>query len=204
MVKTSGKILQGSNPHHPKKGSQIKVEPIKDIKDIKTIKKMISNNPLHYCIFILGINTNLRASDLCRIKAGQVKNIKSGDEIEIKERKSKKYRRITLNNQCVQAINKLLETRDYKDDEPLLTGQRGPINERTIHKYVKRWCNAINLKGNYGSHTLRKTWGYHQRVTFGRGIPELMQAFNHSSQKQTLDYLCVQPSEIKSLYENEL
>jgi len=29
-------------------------------------------------------------------------------------------------------------------------------------------------------------------------------AFNHSTQRQTLDYLCVQPEEVKSLYMNEL
>ena len=78
------------------------------------------------------------------------------------------------------------------------------LSVQAVHRMVKEWCGAIRLKGNYGSHTLRKTWGYHQRVTFGVGLPELMVAFNHSSQRQTLDYLCVQPEEIKSLYENEL
>ena len=37
-------------------------------------------------------------------------------------------------------------------------------------------------------------------MTFSVGIPELMVCFNHSTQKQTLDYLCVQPEEIKSVY----
>jgi hypothetical protein len=74
----------------------------------------------------------------------------------------------------------------------------------SVHRLVKGWCRDINLKGNYGSHTLRKTWGYHQRVTFGVGLPELMVAFNHSTQRQTLDYLCVQPEEIKNIYQNEL
>ena len=74
----------------------------------------------------------------------------------------------------------------------------------SVHRLVKGWCRAINLKGNYGSHSLRKTWGYHQRVTFSVGLPELMVAFNHSTQRQTLDYLCVQPEEIRSIYENEL
>ena len=72
------------------------------------------------------------------------------------------------------------------------------------NRLVKQWSRAINLKGNYGSHSLRKTFGYHQRVTFGRGIPELMVVFNHSTQHQTLDYLCIQPDEVKSIYMNEL
>ncbi len=74
----------------------------------------------------------------------------------------------------------------------------------SVNRLVKSWCRAINLKGNYGSHTLRKTWGYHQRVTFGVGLPELMVCFNHSTQRQTLEYLCVQPEEIRSVYANEL
>ncbi len=53
-------------------------------------------------------------------------------------------------------------------------------------------------------HTLRKTWGYHQRVSFNVGIPELMVCFHHSTQRQTLDYLCIQPEEIKSVYLNVL
>ena len=78
------------------------------------------------------------------------------------------------------------------------------VTVQTTHRLVKSWCKVINLKGNYGSHTLRKTWGYHQRVTFGVDLPRLMVCFNHSTQRQTLDYLCIQPEEIKDVYENEL
>jgi integrase len=103
------------------------------------------------------------------------------------------------------AIGGLLITREQaKDSDPLFGGQRGPLTVPSVNRLVKQWCRAINLKGNCGSHTLRKTFGYHQRVTFGRGIPELMTVFNHRSQRETLDYLCVQPDEVKSLYENEL
>ncbi|MDX2441674.1 MAG: hypothetical protein QNK40_14125 [Desulfobacterales bacterium] len=44
------------------------------------------------------------------------------------------------------------------------------FNNTSMSRLVKGWCNVINLKGNYASHTLRKTWGYHQRVTFNVGI----------------------------------
>jgi len=49
-----------------------------------------------------------------------------------------------------------------------------------------------------------RPWGYHQRVSFGVGLPELMVCFNHSTQRQTLEYLGVQPEEIRSVYANEL
>jgi integrase len=196
---------KGHNFNRPAKGSEIKVEPIREIKDIKAIKKMLSENIRDLALFTIGINTNLRASDLLNLKAGQVKGLKSMEEIEIREQKTGKKRRISLNDACICVIKKLLESTDYKDDDCLFKSQRGAVlTVPSVHRLVKAWCNAVNLKGNYGSHTLRKTFGYHQRVTYGVGLPELMVVFNHSSQKQTLDYLCVQPAEVKNIYSNQL
>lgn len=197
-------MRKGENTNHPKPGDEIKVEPIRSEKDIRAIKRLLSDTPRDLALFTVGINTNLRASDLLKITAGQVRTLKPMDEIELKEQKTGKRRRISLNNACVEAIQALLKSRDYRDDEPLFSGQRGTLTVPSVNRLVKQWCSAVNLKGNYGSHTLRKTWGYHQRVTFGRGVAELMVCFNHSSEKQTLDYLCVQPEEIKSIYMNEL
>ena len=192
------------NPNHPVKGSQIKVEPITKLKDIAKIKEMLADSPRNYALFILGINTCLRASDLLRLKAGQMRGLKPMGEIEIKEKKTGKTKRISLNKACVAAIRGLLDSRVYEDDSPLFLGRSGALTVPSVNRLVKGWCKAINLKQNYGSHTLRKTFGYQQRVTFGTGIAELMVVFNHSTQKQTLDYLCVQPDEIKSVYKNEL
>ncbi|MEE8479817.1 MAG: tyrosine-type recombinase/integrase [Desulfobacterales bacterium] len=166
---------------------------------------MLANKPRDLALFTIGINTNLRASDLLRLKVGQVKDLNAGDEVEIKERKTSKGRRITLNKTCVQAIQNLLASNQYFDGNHLFQSQRRHVlTVPAVHKLVKGWCGEINLKGNYGSHTLRKTWGYHQRVTFGVDLPRLMVCFNHSTRGQTLDYLCIQPQEIKDVYENEL
>nr|WP_319392858.1 tyrosine-type recombinase/integrase [uncultured Desulfobacter sp.] len=195
------------NLNHPKKGSHISVEPIRRQKDIKLIKKILQDSPRNLCLFILGINTNLRASDLLKIKVEQVRHLQPGEEITLKEKKTQKQRRINLNRVCIEAIQNLLKSIKYEDDDFLFLSNRKDKNALTVSSLstlVKKWCKDINLKGNYASHTLRKTWGYHQRVTFGVGIPELMVCFNHTSQKQTLDYLCVQPEEIKSVYQNEL
>ncbi|MBF0552586.1 MAG: tyrosine-type recombinase/integrase [Deltaproteobacteria bacterium] len=176
------------------------------LEDIKAIKKLLADRLRDLCLFTVGINTNLRASDLLQITVGQVRGLKPMGEIELKEKKTGKARRISLNRACVEAINGWLKARpkDVEDKDALFTGQRGTLTVETIHKLVKTWCKEINLKGNYGSHSLRKTFGYHQRVTFGVGIPELMTVFNHSTQKQTLAYLCVQPEEVKSVYLNQL
>lgn len=197
--------------NHPKPGSQIKVDPIRDLKAIKNIKRLLSDNPMNLALFTIGINTNLRASDILNLKVGQVRD---STEIEIREQKTKKLRRVTLNKSCADAIRNLLDTREYDDNDFLFKSQRGRKDRAgdMVKKWtvpyvsakVKKWCSDLNLKGNYGSHTLRKTWGYHQRVTFKIELPILMRCFNHSNQRQTLDYLCIQEQEIEDVFQNEL
>lgn len=191
---------RNGNANHPQKGDSIKVDPIKNLKDIQTIKKMLKDKPRDYCLFTLGINTNLRASDLLSITYDQVAGVSVGDELVLKEKKTGKARRITLNQAAVDAIGKLLGSVEYSLGDHLFKGQRGVLTVPSVNRLVKSWCKEINLKGNFGSHTLRKTFGYHQRVQLNTSIPELMVMFNHSTQKQTLDYLCIQADEIKDAY----
>ncbi|MGI9287517.1 MAG: tyrosine-type recombinase/integrase, partial [Pseudomonadales bacterium] len=119
----------------------------------------------------------------------------------------------TMNTGCYEAIQKLLEHLDRKalkardlswvDDDAYLFAGRQPdraISVPTLNNLVKDWCRKVNLKGNYGSHTLRKTWGYMQRTKQDTPIPLLMQAFGHASQQQTLSYLGIQPEEIELIY----
>lgn len=197
-------MKKGQNPNHPKKDSVIKVQPIIKPKDINSIKKLLSDKPRDLAIFVLGINTNLRASDILNLKVGQVKYIEPGEELEIKEQKTGKIRLITLNKSVVNAIQSWINSKPCTDDDYLFTGQRGRLTVSYLNALVKKWTSAINLKENYGSHSLRKTFGYQQRVRFGTSIPELMVMFNHSTQKQTLEYLCVQAEEIRSAYMNEI
>ncbi len=197
--------MSNGNVNHPKKGSQIAVEPIKAMQDIKAIKKLLSDKPRDLCLFTLGINTNLRASDLLSITIAQVVSLEPGDELTLKEQKTGKARRITINKAVQVAIQGLLRAKAYESGDYLFRSQRGAVlTVPSLSRLVKTWCRMIHLKGNYASHTLRKTWGYQQRKSFNVGIPELMVCFNHSSQRQTLDYLCIQPEEIKNVYLNEL
>lgn len=193
---------QGHKPSHT--GKTITEEPIKDIQAIRRIKdNLLSESARAYALFVVGINTAFRCGDLVGIKVGQVRGKLAGDEIVVKEEKTGKVRRVTLNEQTAFAIGRLLcETPDAQDDDQLFTGQRGRLTVSYVNRLVKRWVKGVGLSGQYGSHTLRKTWGYHQRVTFKASIESLMVAYNHSSQRQTLTYLCIQPDEMRAIYAN--
>jgi len=193
---------KGENPNHPEPGSHIVVEPIRSKQAIKRIKKLLENNPRNYCLFVFGINTAYRAKELLKVKVGQVRDLVPGDTINLKT-KTKKYRRVALNPAVIEAIQKLIATREFDDDEYLFQSQRGenrPIGVDTLSYYVKSWCKNAGLKGNYASHTLRKTWGYWQRVANNTQIPILMRAFGHATQQQTLSYLGIQEQEINDIY----
>lgn len=195
---------KGQNPHHPIAGSTIKVEPIRDKKAIARIKKILADRPRDLCLFTLGINTAYRANELLSIQVGQVKSLRPGDVLDLKQRKTHKYRSVTLNKTAVAAIQTWLQVADLQSDDDLFTGQRGCLTVATMSTLVKTWCRDVGLQGNYGSHTLRKTWGYWQRLERGTAIPLLMEALGHATQQQTLAYLGIQANEIAEIYELEL
>jgi len=194
--------------NRPKPGDIIKVEPIRTIKDISLIKKMLVGKPRDLAIFTLGINTALRASDLAKIQVGMVKYLEPGQSFLIREQKTKKLKDITVNKTVLNEISKLLVTMpNAKDNDYLFKSKKG-VNQHlevsSLHRMVKGWCTDINLTGNYGSHSLRKTFGYVHRTVFNTDIPTLMTMFNHSTQKQTLTYLCIQETEIRNAYLREI
>ncbi len=197
--------MQSSN--RPQKGSSIKVEPIRNKKDIQLIKKLLADNLRDLAIFTLGINTNLRASDLLRITVGQIRHLRPGEHFSVREKKTGKLRDITINETVYKALQGLLFSLASPGDEDFLFQSRKgkqALCVSYLNSLVKTWCKEINLKGNYGSHTMRKTFGYIHRTVFNTDIPTLMEMFNHSSQKQTLAYLGIQPSEIKDAYLREI
>jgi integrase len=203
------------NANHPPAGSSIKVEPIRDLKDIRAIKRLLADSPRDLALFTIGINTSLRASDLARLTVGQLRDRRPMDEIEVREKKTGKVRRITLNRACVDAIEGQIKSQSCaangshpflsNDSHPFFASKKGGgLRVSSVTRLVKSWCRTINLRGNYGSHTLRKTWGYHQRVTYGQALPVLCDVLGHATQRQTLTYLCIQAEEVRNVYANEL
>ncbi|MCK5525451.1 MAG: tyrosine-type recombinase/integrase [Thiomargarita sp.] len=188
--------------NRPKKGDLIKVLPIREMRAIKNIRARLADNPRNLCLFVVGINTALRASELRLIRVSYVRYLNEGDSFELKQPKTGRYRRVTVNQSCIEAIRRLLSSKSFDNDDYLFEGKRGVLTVPTICRLVKEWCEGEKLlrgNGNYGSHTLRKTWGYWQRQS-GTSWPLISQAYGHATQKQTLEYLCIQDEEIENIY----
>lgn len=206
---------KGQNPHHPKRGSSIKVDPIRDLQALARIKQNLAreHKVRDLCLFTLGINTAWRANELLSIKVGHVQYLKEGDKLELKQSKTNKYRVTPLNPHTRYTVQNWLDV--YKDQYPNTFGSDAPLfpshtNRRTallvpsVTALVKKWCHTAGINGRFGSHTMRKTWGYHQRVTFHSPLALISQALGHSSEDETLTYIGILPCEIDDLYKMEL
>lgn len=190
----------------------MEVEPLKNIKDIEKIKQYLKgkDNKRDYMLFSLGINVGLRASDLLNIKIKDVYiNGEIIDKVFMQEKKTKKFRTFTLNERAKEVIKIYLDTLTEINPERYLFKSRkgdGPLTVSATHRIIKTITRDLNIKGNYGTHSLRKTWAYHIYINNNDHnpmiLPTLQKALNHSSQAMTLCYIGITSEVISDLYTN--
>lgn len=192
-------------------GEKLSVEPVRKFKDLKAITKLLDGNLRNQLLWLIGINNGIRAADIVRIKIKQVEHLKPGEFINIIETKTGKENIIVINKTVHKAIRRYLTERYKKhegttSDEYLFQSRKGKdhIESRYVGRLIKDWTSQINLQGRYGAHTLRKTWGYHQRMNFGVGFEILCKRFNHSSPAVTMTYLGIQSKEVYDALMNEI
>ncbi len=197
---------RSKNPNHPKRGQRIKVEPIRRLKDIKAIKKLLSDEPRNLLLFTMGINNGLRVGDLLKLKVKDVHNLKPGQTITIKENKTGKDNILMVNKTLHKTIRNYLDKIQPDDGDYLFASRktRKPLTIQAVNGLIKKWTRQINLKGNYGAHTLRKTFGYIQRTEYRVGFEVLAKRFNHSSPAVTMRYLGLTSGEITEILLNEI
>lgn len=195
------------NPNHPKPGSSTLVQPIRQMADIQSIKKLLAAKPRDLLLFTLGINNGIRTGDLLKLKILDVKSVKPGQTIQIRESKTGKLNSIYINREVYKALRGHLEASDHLDDDYLFQSTKGhqkPLTIMTVNRMIKSWCRAINLPGNYGAHSLRKTFGYIQRTHFGVGFELICKRFNHSSPSVTMRYLGIEDKEVLEILTHEI
>jgi len=195
------------NPNHPKKGDNISVQPIRDLKDIESIKKLLSKTQRDLLLFTIGINNGLRCGDLLRLKVGDVKHLKVNDTLTIREQKTGKQNVLMVNKTTFKILKDYLTETKPNDDDYLFKSRKGEnesLSVEYVNSLVKTWTRSINLKGNYGTHSLRKTFGYIQRKKYGVSWEVLCKRFNHSSPSVTMRYLGIEDKEVNGILMNEI
>jgi integrase len=192
--------------NHPAKGSKIKVDPIRSLDDLEKIKEVLAGKPRDLCLFVLGINNGLRISDLLSLKVRDVKSLKPGDSLEIRESKTGKPNVLMINKSSYKDLKQYLETSGASEEDFLFRSYKTKraLSRHAVNHLIKKWCRLIGLSGNYGSHSLRKTFGYQQRTKYGIGFDILCRRFNHSCPSITMRYLGIEDKEVNQILLNEI
>jgi integrase len=138
----------------------------------------------NYFLFVLGINTGLRISDLLSLRVGDVRG---KSHIVITEQKTGKLKRFKINNELQQHISKF--TIDKNTAAYLFQSRRGQdrIHRVQAWKILNAAAQEVGLS-EIGTHTLRKTFGYHFYQKY-KDVAVLQQIFNHSSPAVTMRYI---------------
>lgn len=171
------------------------VQPLRsqtEIDDFLFFLRRTKNSERDTFLFIFGINNGLRMSDIVKLK---VKDIRYSTRPVIVEQKTGKKKQLFLEN-----LQPLIA--DYisgkLDDEWLFPSrqQGSHLKVNTVYKLYQEIASNLD-RNDIGTHTLRKTFGYHYyRKT--HDIATLMEIFNHSSEKVTKRYIGITTDEIGS------
>ena len=196
-------------------------EPIKSVDDIFAISQYLISKGRYRdnMLFIVGINFGLRASDLRMLRFSNIinENCTFRDSFPIFEkktrntRKRKKNRYITINTAVVEAVTLYLENTpgvslsDYMFRSISNNGSNvnEPISVYSIERILKGIAKDLDLNVKMSTHTLRKTFCYHQMLLShndSRKLLLLQKMLNHSSPVQTLEYIGITSEEIEDAY----
>ena len=193
------------------------VEPIRDIKIIKIMRAILkSQSTRNELLFILGINIGLRISDILKLKVNDI--IRSNgktprDYVIITEMKTNKTKKFYIGDTVKKVVENYMK--EIKNSEPntyLFLSRKGvniAITRQQAYRIINNAAESLGLvernnngsiiSGEIGTHTLRKTFGYHSFQN-GTSLELLMDLFNHSSKTQTLKYIGITEEQKKEVY----
>ena len=183
------------------------VEPIRDLNRIQRIKGNLKRkkNPRDLLLFTAGINLGLRILDLLRLKVRDVKDHKGDirNFICITEQKTKKQRKIALNNGVREALQIYFDKSGVYDlDQYLFLNEKSrenkPLTRVRAWQLINEWCRKVGIEERIGTHTLRKTLGYQMRKK-GIAIEVIQAILGHSNPKVTSRYIGMSYDELEEV-----
>lgn len=176
------------------------VQPIRDPDVVEAIAEDLKNKKeRNYVMFIIGTNSGLRISDILRLRVRDVKKT----HISIRAKKTGKETLIYINDTLRKAVddficNENLKASNYLFPNPFLKYKH--LSREQAYNIFNDAAQKYKL-GKIGTHTLRKTFGYHfyQQTS---DIAQLQTILGHNNEKDTLRYIGIIQDTIDSSFKN--
>jgi len=190
------------------------VEPIRDkdlIKKMQTYLKGKSHRD--WLLFNVGINIGLRIGDILKLKVSDIKTEKGNfrEHVVIKEEKTRKVKKFKLNNSMKKYFAEYIKVNNLQYNDYFFQsrkkvnqyGQNEHISKVQAYRVLEGAATELDIP-DFGTHSMRKTWGYWAYKASKYNIALIMDVFNHSSQSITMRYIGInqeQKDELVSLVE---
>ena len=169
------------------------VEPIRDSTTVQDVADYLKeDSPKYFIMYMIGIYSGLRISDILKLK---VRDVRGKDKIKVREKKTGKEKLFPVNKELAAALDDYCEGK--KDYEYIVPSARA-VNKAVSREYAYRVIHAAGEQfglDNLGTHTMRKTFGYHFYLQT-KDIVLLMRIFNHNDQSKTLRYIGIEQTTI--------
>ena len=186
------------------------VEPIRSRNHITQIKNVLKGQERYrdLLLFTVGVNTALRVSDLLQLRIGDFvdENREVRPRFHIREQKRGKRHEVVINKSIREALEPYREAYEDVETNPdyfvffntRTHNYTKPISRQQVWQFISTICRDVGLRGNYGTHSLRKTWGYHARMN-GVDLALIMHKLNHSDLAYTKRYLGITDEELEEV-----
>lgn len=183
------------------------VEPIRDSDTLANMCLYLKeDNNRNYIMFILGIYTGLRISDILKLRVKDVidtnnkthkRTIKK--QITLREQKTSKQKIIKINPILREALEEYVQDKEIY--EYIIKSRQGfnkSITRKRAYEILKELGDMFNVD-SLGCHSMRKTFGYHYYKQT-KDIALLQKIFNHSSPAITLAYIGIDQDRMDRAY----
>lgn len=161
-------------------------------------------------LFVLGINTGFRISELLSIK---IKDVWNGsrvlDYVTVQRgfmKKKEKGRTVKLNRTAKEILKAWIQempdrfSGEITGDDYLFRSRKGnAISRQQAHEVLKDVYDACELDGTVATHSLRKTFAERVREHSGGDLATIKEMLGHKNIQSTQHYLGVSQSDMDSI-----
>ncbi|UKS31122.1 site-specific integrase [Paenibacillus sp. HWE-109] len=161
------------------------VQPIRSVEKLERMKTVLKGySDRDWFLLVMGINVGLRIGDLLKL---HVRDVRNKSHLRIIEGKTQKRKKFPINSELREIINNY--TKGMRDSDPLFKSYRTKQNIGRVQAYriLNKAAAEVGLV-EIGTHTLRKTFGYHFYKRY-KDVALLQEIFNHSAPSITLRYI---------------
>ena len=190
-----------------KVGEKQEVYPFRSTEDLQKMNAYFEEKgqERNRMMFIVGINVGLRAGDLLTLTWDKImEDGKVVDGVTVKEEKTGKFRTFYFNDSCKTVLTAYFEKHNPALESYVFASRKGDyVNVKSAGKILKTAAKAVGIKYNVGTHSMRKTFGYHQLKAHNNDamfVCQLQEMFGHSSPQITLRYCGLETEKLQQYY----